>query len=61
MIFKIFSSKKFGENVGVFDPKYCVIMQKVDHNIGVKEKRQFFRRKLAKNIVHLPLEKSNFI
>jgi hypothetical protein len=38
-----------------FDSKQSEIMQKFDHNIGLWEKRQFFRRKLSKiaeNCVH---------
>jgi hypothetical protein len=47
MIFKIFSPKKL-RKIGVFDSKQSYIMHIFYHNIGFWEKRQFFRRKLAK-------------
>jgi hypothetical protein len=35
MILKIFSPKKWRKKGG-FDSKHCYIMQKLDHNIGLK-------------------------
>jgi hypothetical protein len=40
--FKIFSLKKFAKN------RRFLNFEKVDHNIGIQEKRQFFRRILGK-------------
>jgi hypothetical protein len=40
--------KKFSQKIGVFYSKHCYIVQKMNHNIGFKEIRQFFRRKSAK-------------
>jgi hypothetical protein len=34
MNFKIFSPKKFGENIGVFAQTTAIFLEKSDHNIG---------------------------
>jgi hypothetical protein len=47
MILKIFFPKNSQKN-SVFGLNYCYVCKKIDHNIGFGEKRQFFRRKLAK-------------
>jgi hypothetical protein len=44
-------AEKFGEKIGVFDPKLCktkLCKILIIHNIGFWEKRQYFRRKLSK-------------
>jgi hypothetical protein len=38
-----FFAEKFSEKIGVFDSKQSQILKTNDHNIGIKEKRQFFR------------------
>jgi hypothetical protein len=48
MIFKKKFAEKFSEKIGVFDSKQSLNMQNFDRNIGFREKRQFFRRKLSK-------------
>jgi hypothetical protein len=41
-------AEKFSKKIGVFDSKQGLNMQNFDHNIGIWEKRQFFRQKLSK-------------
>jgi hypothetical protein len=41
-------AEKFSENVGVFAQTTASFFKNCHHNIGFWEKRQFFRRKLAK-------------
>jgi hypothetical protein len=50
MILKIFLAKKSAEKFVVLSQN-CRILQKLDNNIGFKEKCQFFRRKLMKIII----------
>jgi hypothetical protein len=38
-------AKKFSKKIGVFGSKQSQILKKIDHNIGIYEKSQFFRRK----------------
>jgi hypothetical protein len=47
---KIFSPKKIGEKIGVFDSKQSYIVKKFDHNFGFWEKRHFCQ-KLAKIVI----------
>jgi hypothetical protein len=47
MIFKYFR-QKIGEKIVVFDSKQSQNLKKIGHNIGFREKRKIFRRKLAK-------------
>jgi hypothetical protein len=49
MILKIFWQKNLAKKIGVFDSKQSYIMQIVDHDIGFREKRQFFSPKICKN------------
>jgi hypothetical protein len=48
MILKIFSPKNSAKILAFFYSKQSLIMQKLDHNIGFGEKRQFLRRNLPK-------------
>jgi hypothetical protein len=47
MILKIFSPKNFAKMLAFF-LKLGLNLQKLDRNIGFREKRQFFRRRLPK-------------
>jgi hypothetical protein len=42
MILKIFSPKKFSKKIGVFNSKRRQTLKKIDHNVGIWEKRHFF-------------------
>jgi hypothetical protein len=45
-ILKRFTTKKLEKKIGVFLFKLMLVfLQKFDHNIGLKKKRHFFRRK----------------
>jgi hypothetical protein len=47
MIFKIFPSKKIARKLAfLLEKQAYVIMQKIDHNIGFKEKCQFLLLKI---------------
>jgi hypothetical protein len=46
--FLIYFAEKSGEIIGVFSQTTAIFAQKINHNIGLREKRQFFRLKLAK-------------
>jgi hypothetical protein len=48
-ILKIFSPKKLAKILAFFAQTKASFCKNCDHNIGFREKRQFFRRKLAKN------------
>jgi hypothetical protein len=48
MIFKIFSPKKLEKILACFAQTTGSFCKNCDHNIGFRQKRQFFRRKLAK-------------
>jgi hypothetical protein len=48
MIFKIVLPKNLAKILAFFAQNTASFFQKSDHNIGINEKRQFFRRKFAK-------------
>jgi hypothetical protein len=49
MVLKIISLKYLLKKLAVFCPNYCYLLQKFDHNIGFREKRQFLKPKIGKN------------
>jgi hypothetical protein len=48
MIFINIFAEKFFKKLAFLTQNKANFLKKVDHNIGILEKRQFFRRKLGK-------------
>jgi hypothetical protein len=51
MIFEIFSPKNLAKKLAFLTQNKRQFCRKSDHNIGIKEKRQFFRRKSPKIVI----------
>jgi hypothetical protein len=52
MILKIFSPQNIAEKLAFLLPNTAIFLQKLSHNIGFYEKRQYFRRKWAEDCDH---------
>jgi hypothetical protein len=44
MILKIFSPKKLVKKIAVYDSKYCLLIHKMEDDIGFQEKRHFSQK-----------------